>query len=179
VIDYQPSTEGGWVIVDASEALGMLDEVEKIVSCEQINIMRYGAQLLRGETERAFREHVDPETGQAWPERKHDYPWPLLNRTGKLQSVLRSGWGVRTEDGRPKLYSKVEDGFVYGEGVKNIVAVGAVHFGRTKHRTRKGTKKPRIAPTTGVTPPRPLFGFGRSAQQKFAARFEQLIKAAS
>ena len=178
MIDYQPSTEGGWVIVDASEALGMLDEVEKIVSCEQINIMRYGAQLLRGETERAFREHVDPETGQAWPERKHDYPWPLLNRTGKLRSMLRSGWGIRTEDGRPKLFSKVEDGFVYGEGVKNIVVAGSVHFGRTKYRTRKGTKKP-WAPKAGVTPPRPLFGFGRSAQQKFSARFEQLIKAAS
>jgi ABC-type phosphonate transport system ATPase subunit len=167
--------EGGWVYVDPSEALGMLNEVEQIVSCNEITIMRYGAQLLREETERAFREQVDPDTGRAWPQRKHDYPWPLLNRTGTLRSVLRSGWGVRTEDGRPKLFGKVEDGSAYGEGVKNIVVAGAVHFGRTKHRTRRGTKKPRIAPTTGITPPRPLFGFGRSAQQKFAARFEQLI----
>jgi len=65
------------------------------------------------------------------------------------------------------------------EGVKNIVVAGAVHWGRTKHRNRKGTKKPWLAPTTGVTPPRPLFGFGRTAQQKFSARFEQLIKAAT
>lgn len=167
------------VKVDASQAVAALTEVEKIVSGEQTAVMRYGAELLGAETERAFREGVNPDTGRPWPMRKHEYPWPLLNRTGGLRTMTRAGWGVKTKSGRPRLFGSVVDGFYYGEGVKNIVVAGAVYFGRSKHRTRKGTKKPRIAPSTGITPPRPFFGFGRTAQQKFAARYEQLIKKAA
>ena len=171
------ATEG--VRVDTSQAVAALTEVEKIVSGEKAEVMRYGAELLMAEMYRAFREQVDPDTGRAWAPRKYDYPWPLLNRTGTLRTMTQAGWGVKTKTGRPRLFGKVIDGFSYGPGVKNIVVAGSVFYGRTKHRTRKGTKKPRIAPTTGTTPGRPFWGFGRSAQQKFAQRYGQLIKAAT
>jgi len=167
------------ITVDASRPIAALTEVEKIVSGEQVEVMRYGAALLAEEMHRAFQEQVDPDTGRAWPPRKHEYPWPPLNRTGKLRAMTRAGWGVKTKTGRPRLFGKVEDGFYYGPEARNIVVAGSVFYGRTKHRTRKGTKRPGIAPLTGATPPRPFFGFGRSAQQKFARRYEQLIKAAT
>ena len=63
-------------------------------------------------------------------------------------------------------------GFLGFRTLEAIIKAGAVHFGRSKARTSAGGKRPNVAPSTGVTPARELFGFGRS-QRKRIKRFAE------
>lgn len=57
----------------------------------------------RGEMQRdvqqSFAGQKDPVTGRAWPERKHFYPWPMLQRSGKLFTAAQAAAGQASING--------------------------------------------------------------------------------
>jgi len=193
------------VTVNLLETNKMLDRMAQVVEGKR-EVMRMGARIMQSETDRAFAQRVDPSTGRPWPSRKHSYPWPLLHHTGQLQRILTTGWGVRTKSGRPRLFGKVREGFARGTYSRGgggeayqaekpfILVAGAVHFGRRGARSASGWKPNRrgklyfhgggtklsgTAASTGPTPPRPLFGMGRSARRQFARAWRRAIRKAA
>jgi phage gpG-like protein len=146
--------------------MGSLDELQELISGKRRDIMRYGRKLMKMSTRKAFSAKADPGTGRPWAQRKESYPWPLLRNTSKLWHSLRFSYGVKTKNKRLKFFGKVAG------GQDAIVKAGAVHYGRSNARTAAGGKRPNVAPSTGVTPARPLFGYGRS-QRKRLKRFAE------
>jgi len=130
-----------------------LDEVQDLIEGKRKDIMRYGRAIMKSETQRAFSSKRDPGTGRPWPQRKHSYPWPLLDRTGTLKDIVDFSYGIKTKDGKLKFYGKVEEGFCSGNFTRGgggialgarkpwIVVVGAVHFGRKHGRSTARWKR--------------------------------------
>ena len=141
-----------------------------LISGEKRDIMRYGRSVMMDETRRAFMQKVDPGTGRAWPARRHEYSWPLLVRTGALFQSLSTGYGIRTKDKKLKLFGRVDD------GRDSLIKAGAVHFGRSKARSARGTRLRGVSPQSGAVPPRRLFGFGRAARNKVKRYAERHLK---
>jgi len=176
------------VKVDIKEAIKMLGGIEAIVSCEKKDLMRYGAQMMNDDIDRAFKTQSDPSTGRKWPERSGDYSWPILQHTGTLRGMVDAGWGVKTRSGKIKFFGRVRDGFYLGGYTRggrqqhkpNIVVAGSVFWGRSKARTERGGKRWDVAPATGRVPPRPFIGYSRASRDKFKREIErQLRKAAA
>jgi hypothetical protein len=169
------------VTVNANALLEHLKDAAGLISGEKKDLFRYGRELMERETDRAFRQKVDPQTGGAWPQRKGSYPWPMLNRTGTLRDSLRFGYGIKTKNKRPKFFGKVTENSMYGfmsskgKFTHPIVIAGSVHFGRSKGRSDSGSKL-RTAPKTGRVPPRPIFGFGRAARNSFKRNAERRLR---
>jgi phage gpG-like protein len=149
--------------------MGSLDELQELISGKRRDIMRYGRSIMKSETKRAFSSKVDPRTGRAWAPRKGQYPWPLLYNSGDLFGSLEWGYGIKTKNKRLKFFGKV------GGGQAGIIRAGAVHYGRTKARTSRGGKRFGVMPSTGATPPRPIFGFGRSARKRIKRYAEKRL----
>lgn len=156
------------ITADVTATLGGLTEALELLEGTKKDFMRFGADLLRQETERAFSSAVDPTTGRAWPGRSGSQSWPMLSRTGALKSALGFGYGVTRKDKRQKLFGKIKTGR-RGDGAMHLVVAGAAHFGRTKRRTDRGTKLRGQTPRTGITPARKFFGMGRSARRQLKA----------
>ena len=154
------------VHVEMAGVMANLDEAMDLVTAKDREIMRYGRSLMKKATKRAFTQRADPGTGRPWARRKESYPWPLLRNTSELWRSLRWGYGIKTKDKRHKFFGKIAG------DQQSIIRAGAVHFGRSKARTAAGGKRPNVAPSTGITPARPLFGFGRS-QRKRIKRFAE------
>ena len=135
------------VTVEMGGVITGLAEIQDLIAGEKRDIMQYGRSLMKSETERAFSRKADPETGRPWPRRKHSYPWPLLNHTGKLQNIVEFSYGVKTRNGKAKFFGKVEEGFASGNYTRGgggislgarkpwIVVVSAVHHGRKRGRS--------------------------------------------
>lgn len=171
---------------NAKALLEHLQDALNLVSGEKRDLMRMGREIMKDETVRAFRTQSDPESGSRWPARKGDYPWPMLYNTGTLFGSLDWGYGIKTRDRKLKLFGSVTDNTLFGGRWRSgkpkhpIVIAGAVHFGRSKRRNAKGTRLRARgggfrAPSTGVVPPRPIFGFGGSAKAKFRRQAERRI----
>ena len=158
------------VHVRADGVLNALDNMGDLVSGKDRDIMKYGRAIMWGETQRAFSQKVNPNTGRAWAPRKHEYPWPLLVHTGELFKSLSTSYGIRTRDKKLKLFGKVDD------DRESLIRAGAVFFGRSKARSSRGTRLRGVSPTTGTVPPRPFFGFGRSARQRIRRYAERRLK---
>lgn len=172
---------------NASALLEHLQDAIGLVSGDKKDLFRYGRDLMQRETDRAFQQRVDPTTDAAWPQRQHSYSWPMLNRTGTLRESLRFGYGIKTGDKRPKFFGKVTDNAMYGfmsskgKLTPPVVIAGAVHFGRSKARSDGGTRLRARgggfrASRTGNVPPRPVFGFGRSARNSFKRNAERRLR---
>lgn len=164
-----------------------LDEMEDLITGKNRDVMRYGRAIMESETRRAFSSKADPTTGRAWASRQGSYPWPMLKHTGTIFSALDWSYGIKTRDRKLKFFGKVKDsyylgGYTRGGGHKpTIVVAGSLYFGRTKARSGKGTRirAPSGAgfasPQTGKTPPRPFFGFGRSARGRIKRYAEKRL----
>jgi hypothetical protein len=185
----------GPVSYDAGKTTEHLQDMQDLVSGVNPSILVFGKDQLDKEMQRAFRQKTDPE-GTSWPRREQSYPWDLMNKTGTLKASVRAGFGIKTKSGRPKLFAKVVDAFYLGTYTRGaghkplILVAGAVHFGRKRarraagwySRTRKGTttyrytaggSKLRRAASSGVVPPRKIFGMGQVAKfrlKRFAQR---------
>ena len=146
-----------------------LAEMQALIEGKKRDIMRYGRAIMKGETRRAFSSRVDPGTGRAWAARQESYPWPLLYNRGDLFGSLEWGYGIKTKNKRLKFFGKIK-----GEQ-GSIIRAGAVHFGRSKARTARGGKRFGVTPSTGATPPRPIFGFGRSARKRIKRYAEKRL----
>ncbi len=143
-----------------------LTEAQDLITGKDREIMRYGRSLMKKSTKRAFSQKADPGTGKPWAPRKESYPWPLLRNTSGLWRSLRWGYGIKTKNRRLKFFGKIA-----GEQ-DSIIRAGATHFGRKTSRTAAGGRRQHITAATGVTPARPLFGFG-SSQRKRIKRFAE------
>ena len=143
-----------------------IDDALDLITAKDREIMRYGRSLMKKSTKRAFTQKASPGTGKPWARRKESYPWPLLRNTSTLWNSLRWGYGIKTKNKKLKFFGKIAG------GQDAIVKAGAVHFGRSKARTSAGGKRPNVAPSSGITPARELFGFGRS-QRKRIKRFAE------
>jgi phage gpG-like protein len=163
------TTAGAGIHVEIDGVMRGLKEVEDLIAAKERDIYRYGRGIMRSETRRAFSQKVDPNTGRAWPERRGSYPWAMLNRTGALMASLDWSYGTwLTGNRRPRFFGKVKG------GQAEIVKAGAVHFGRSKGRSSRGTRLS-TGPTTGATPAREIFGFGRSARRRIKRYAEKRI----
>lgn len=195
------------VTINADPALEMLTRIADAVADKKRTVMRRGAALMKAATTRAFSTRSDPTTGKRWPARRHSYPWPMLQNTGHLKSLLSFGYGVKmTKTTNPRLFGKVREGSftggysrggggqAFGAQKPNIVVVGAVMYGRrfgrsvAHWRPKKrggmefhggGSQQEGRAASTGNIPPRPLFGFSRSDSRQFARAWERAIKGAA
>jgi phage gpG-like protein len=147
-----------------------IDEAMDLITAKDRDIMRYGRSLMKKSTKKAFTQKADPATGAPWARRKESYPWPLLRNTSELWRSLRWGYGIKTKNKRLKFFGKIA-----GSYPQAIIRAGAVHFGRSKARTAAGGKRIGVAPSTGVTPPRPLFGFGRSQRKRIKRYAEKRL----
>jgi phage gpG-like protein len=157
------------VHVEIDGVMKNLKEMEDLITAKDRDIMRYGRSIMKSETNRAFSSKVDPNTGRGWVPRKESYPWPMLNNTGAMLGSLAWGYGIKTKDRRLKFFGKVAG----DQGA--IIRAGATHFGRSKARSEKGTKLWGQAPSTGATPARPFFGFGRSARKRIKRYAEKRL----
>jgi phage gpG-like protein len=157
-----------------------LDEMSALIDGRNRDLMRYGRAIMKQETHRAFSAKVDPNTGRPWAPRQGSYPWPLFQHTGTAFGALNWGYGIKTKSGKLKFFGKVREGsypgnYGGGKGPKPIhVVVGSMLFGRSKGRSSRGTKIFRT-PSTGATPPRPFFGFSRSARGRFKRYAEKRL----
>ena len=158
------------VHVEIDGVMKNLDAMRDLLNAKDRDILRYGRSIMTQETRRAFSQKVDPATGRGWSPRKGNYSWPLLYHTGSLYGSLAHSYGIRTKDRKLKLFGKIDG------GKDAIVKAGAIHFGRSKARSEKGTKLWNVAPSTGATPPRPFFGFGRSARKRIKRYAEKRLK---
>lgn len=183
-----PIESGTGVKVDMKEAIRVLGGLEAIAGMskdriEAKEIMRMGARMMNADIESAFRQHVNPSTGRAWPARRHDYPWEMLNRTGTLRAMIDAGWGLDTRDEMPSFYGRVREGYYLG-GFKStsrahkptMLVAGAVQWGRKWARSVKETKQRGTVAQTGQTPPRPFWGFSRSSRNKLKAEILRALK---
>jgi len=160
---------GAGIHIEMDGVMRGLKEVENLITAKQRDIYRYGRSIMRGETRRAFSQKVDPNSGRPWPARRGSYSWPALNRTGGLIASLDWSYGTWLRGNRrPRFFGKVKG------GVDAIVKAGAVHFGRSKGRSSRGTRL-QTAPTTGSIPAREIFGFGRSARSRIKRYAEKRI----
>ena len=157
------------VHVEIDGVMKNLDEMADLISAKDRDIMRYGRSIMKSETKRAFSSGSDPNTGRGWAPRKASYSWPMLQRTGSMRGSLGWSYGIKTKDRKLKLFGKVDG----DQGA--IIRAGATHFGRSKARSEKGTKLWGTAPSTGATPPRPFFGFGRSARKRIRRYAEKRL----
>ena len=180
------ATAGAGVHVEMDGVMKNLDEMQELIEGKRRDIMRYGRSIMKSETKRAFSSKVDPHTGRAWAARKESYPWPLLKHTGTIFAALDWSYGIKTKNRRLKFFGKIKDsyylgGYNRGGGKKpTVVVAGSLHYGRTKARSTSGTRiRARgggfASPLTGATPPRPFFGFGRSARKRIKRYAEKRI----
>ena len=160
--------KGAGVHVEMDGVMKNLDEMADLITAKDRDIMRYGRSIMRTETKRAFSSKSDPSTGSPWVPRRSSYPWPMLQNSGGLFGSLDWSYGIKTKDRKLKLFGKIRG------DQEAIVIAGATHFGRTKGRSSRGTRLNR-APTTGATPPRPFFGFGRSARKRIKRYAEKRL----
>ena len=157
------------VHVEIDGVMKSLDEMADLITAKDRDIMRYGRGLMKSETKRAFSSKADPNTGRGWAPRKASYQWPMLNNTGAMFGSLAWSYGIKTKDRKLKFFGKVDG------DQDAIIRAGATHFGRSKARSEKGTKLWGQAPSTGATPPRPFFGFGRSARKRIKRYAEKRL----
>lgn len=72
------------------------------------------ATFTKNELQRTFLLESDP-FGSRWPERVGSYPWPMLNKTGRLfgslESVPTFGAGVRISIGEGVPYAQFHQPF--------------------------------------------------------------------
>lgn len=47
-------------------------------------------QDLRRDVDEAFTRQQDPQTGRPWPQRKGLYPWPMLDKSGRMKERAQS-----------------------------------------------------------------------------------------
>ena len=146
-----------------------LDEMADLITAKNRDIMRYGRAIMKKETQGAFASKADPATGRPWAARKGSYAWPMLQNSGGLFGSLDWGYGIKTKDRKLKLFGKIRG------DQEAIVIAGATHFGRSKARSSRGSKLWGQAPSTGATPPRPFFGFGRSARKRIKRYAEKRL----
>ena len=161
--------KGAGVHVEIDGVMKNLDEMADLISAKDRDIMRYGRSIMKSETKRAVSSKADPSTGRGWAPRKGPAVWPMLQRTGSLFASLDWGYGIKTKDRKLKLFGKISG------GQDAIIIAGATHFGRSKARSSKGTKLWGQAPSTGATPPRPFFGFGRGARKRIKRYAEKRL----
>lgn len=140
------------VSVDAKKTLDSLDKISDLVSGANPKIVIMAHREHQKEINRAFSSKQNPQTGRSWPRRKHSYPWPLMEHTGTLKGLVLSGFGIKTSDGRQKIYGKVRAGYYLGGysrggggaflGAHKPVeeVAGAVFFGRKRARSAAGWK---------------------------------------
>ena len=195
------------VRVDVEPAIKMIGRIEDAIhGTAAKRVMRYGADQMELETQRAFATQSNPSTGKPWPARKHSYPWPMLRNTGHLMSLLSFGYGIEmTKTTNPRLFGKVKEGFALGgysrgDGGQamgaqkpNIVVVGAIMYGRKYGRSVArwkevkgkmrwhggGSQQKGRTSATGAVPARPFFGFPRNARARFKRRWEKAIHQAA
>jgi len=192
----------GGVTFHGEEALNHLEATNALLSGTDPRIVLFAHKQHTAEIDKAFLSGRSPE-GPRWAPRRHPYPWPLLKRTGTLRGMLLSGFGIKTKDGRQKIFGKVREAFYLGGYTRGggggfttelnrkypahkpgIVVAASVLFGRKKARSAAGYKKQihgyirnrgRITfhgggtklddpASTGITPPRPFFGFSLMAK---------------
>jgi len=165
------------VTVNATGALKMLDRLEEVAGGKR-EVMRKGAAMMRRATQRAVGTNSDPATGRPWPSRKHSYSWPMMLHTGRLRSALDAGYGIRMRRGGPRLFGTVAD-TTYPDGTPVVLVAGAVHFGRSRGRTSRGTRLFGRGPTSGAVPPRPLFGMSSADRGEFARAWRRAIRKAA
>ena len=162
-------TTGTGVHVEMDGVMANIDEFQKLLDGRKRDIMKYGRAIMKQETNRAFSSKVDPHIGRAWAPRKGSYPWPMLYNKGDLFRSLGWSYGIKTKNKRLKFFGKIKG------DQKSIIRAGAAHFGRSKSRTSRGGKRPNVTPSTGATPPRPFFGFGRSARGRIKQYAEKRL----
>lgn len=189
-----PGAIGVWA--DTHFAIAMIRRVTEIVECERPGLMQYGSFLMAKDIDRAFATKTDPTTGAPWAPRKHDYPWPMLERSGNLRRVIDTGWGLNTKSKLPKFFGRVRDGYYVGRPGEsltytrhsggqapikpNIVVAGSTMYGRSKARGKgTGTKYWYTAPATGSTPGRMFMGFSKQSEKMLAREMERLLKEAA
>ena len=168
------------VFVDCTRVLDGIERIEDLIKGDKNDVLRYAARELERETNRAFSQKVNPHTGAPWPERKHSYPWPLLNNTGTLKGVLSFAWGVTKRDNSPRVFGKVKD-VVYTQrsfrgGRLNVGArygtpgamhksamevVGSVFYGRRTTRYAEGFRQRRMGRGRITNKPRWSYGGGK------------------
>ena len=192
----------GGVTVDAKEVLSHLAASSDLLSGKDPRIVIFAHNQHTLEIDKAFLSKRSPE-GPRWAPRRHPYSWGMLTRTGTLRGMLLSGFGIKTKDGKPKIFGKVREAFYLGGYSRGgggaftselhrehpahkpgIVVAASVFFGRKKARSAAGYKKQihgylrnrgRITfhgggtklddpASTGITPPRPFFGFSMMAK---------------
>jgi phage gpG-like protein len=196
-----PVHSGKNIVTDVSQVTMGLDRMNDLLIGRRKDILRYGAAIMKQETARAFASGVDPNTDRPWPPRKHSYPWPMLNHFGNLRRILTFGWGITKKNNKPRIFGKVKDVVFIQRSHRGGVGdnanmrksamevVGAIFYGRKHARTVEGWREKRggrmvwsrgggktqDAATTGTTPPRPFFGFGKSAKRRIKDYGEKML----
>ena len=189
------------VVVDNHKVLEHMDDMSRMLSGRDPRIVVFAHNQHEREISKAFSSGLNPETGRRWDSRKHSYSWKPLSRTGNLRASVSSGFGIKTRDGRLKVYGKVRDGHYLGRYTRGgggdilgaskpiVVVAGSVLWGRKTGRsvagmrtkTRKGITRTRLhgggtklrtAASSGTTPPRWFFGLGQMAKFR-TKRFAQ------
>ena len=174
------------ITVETGGLITSIEEMQDLITGKDRDIMRYGRSIMRSETKRAFSQKVDPQNESRWKGRDGQYAWPLLRHTSTVYSALDWSYGIKTRNKRLTWYGKIRDGhylggYNRGNGAKPLIVVaGSLFWGRTKARSVKGTKVKApgggfVSPMTGKTPPRPFFGFGRSARHRIKLYAEKRL----
>ena len=189
------------VVIDNHKVLEHMDDMSRMLSGRDPKIVVFAHKQHEREISKAFSSGLNPETGRRWDRRKHSYPWKPLSRTGNLRASVSSGFGIKTRDGRLKVFGKIRDGYYLGRYTRGgggdilgahkpiVVVAGSVLWGRKtgrsvagmRTRTRKGITRSRLhgggsklktAASSGTTSPRWFFGIGQMAKFR-TKRFAQ------
>jgi phage gpG-like protein len=71
-------------------------------------VLKPARDRMRQDTEQAFGLRKDPVTGRKWPQRKGQYPWPMLVKTGTLRQKALEATAAAVVNGNT-LYVKLKD----------------------------------------------------------------------
>ena len=135
------------VVVDNHKVLEHMDDMSRMLSGRDPKIVVFAHKQHEREISKAFSSGLNPETGRRWDARKHSYPWKILSHTGNLRASVSSGFGIKTMDGRLKVFGKVRDGHYLGRYTRGgggdilgahkpiVVVAGSVLFGRKTGRS--------------------------------------------
>ena len=174
-------------ITNWNEVAATTKRIEEAVADSKKRSLRYGASLMRRDQAQAFASQSDPLTGRPWAQRTRSYPWPLMWKTGELMRSVGASFGLRTKDGKPKLFGKL-----LRNDKRLAIRTGALHHGRTgaeqsrhvRYRTGKRNLAFEAGKISGLhamykyMPPRPFFGISPASQRRFRDYWRAQIKQA-
>lgn len=71
----------------------------KFPRASKAEALRAAVPLLIRDAGQAFDKAADPVTGKPWPARKRPYPWPILDKSGRMRAAVLAAAAKATVTG--------------------------------------------------------------------------------